>query len=210
MPYLRHRSFVLAPASPSFNTPIICSSVNRFDFMVRSHVGGLYSWAVLFAGITSLSGSRPLLHQLQEEFCLQHFAAFVHLDSVYTQILAECTGAQRTCEARTSARGRGRRRNCRRPDRDPLRPVGGLEKDTGLTRQGQDLTFKPQELYTMPRTRALVPDGNTNSLQRQSLVVDKPTGARNPAQEGALLRCRPDFEPIAPVLLHGRNLGARL
>src|SRR2546429_450552 len=53
MPYLRHRSFVLAPASPSFNTPIICSSVNRFDFMVRSHVGGLYSWAVLFAGITS-------------------------------------------------------------------------------------------------------------------------------------------------------------
>src|SRR5437588_66899 len=55
MPYLRHRSFVLAPASPSFNTPIICSSVNRFDFMVRSHVGGLYSWAVLFAGITSHS-----------------------------------------------------------------------------------------------------------------------------------------------------------
>src|SRR5439155_20228511 len=54
MPYLRHRSFVLAPASPSFNTPIICSSVNRFDFMVRSHVGGLYSWAVLFAGITSI------------------------------------------------------------------------------------------------------------------------------------------------------------
>src|SRR6266480_621177 len=54
MPYLRHRSFVLAPASPSFNTPIICSSVNRFDFMVRSHVGGLYSWAVLFAGITSV------------------------------------------------------------------------------------------------------------------------------------------------------------
>src|SRR5204862_5261053 len=53
MPHLRHRSFVLAPASPSFNTPIICSSVNRFDFMVRSHVGGLYSWAVLFAGITS-------------------------------------------------------------------------------------------------------------------------------------------------------------
>src|SRR5205809_1133309 len=53
MPYLRHRSFVFAPASPSFNTPMICSSVNRLDFMVRSHLGGLYSVTVLFAGSTS-------------------------------------------------------------------------------------------------------------------------------------------------------------
>src|SRR5436853_6660495 len=53
MPYLRHRSFVFAPASPSFNTPMICSSVNRLDFIVRSHLGGLYSVTVLFAGSTS-------------------------------------------------------------------------------------------------------------------------------------------------------------
>lgn len=32
---------------------MICSSVNRFVLIARSHVGGLYSWAVLFAGITS-------------------------------------------------------------------------------------------------------------------------------------------------------------
>ena len=50
---------------------------------------------------------------------------------------------------------------------------------------------------------------NTNSLQRRSLVVDEPTGARNPAQEGVLLRCRPDFESIA-VLPHGPNLAASL
>jgi len=32
---------------------MICSSVNRFVLIVRSHVGGLYSQAVLFAGVTS-------------------------------------------------------------------------------------------------------------------------------------------------------------
>jgi diamine N-acetyltransferase len=32
---------------------MICSSVNRFDFMVRSHKGGLYFCRVLFAGVTS-------------------------------------------------------------------------------------------------------------------------------------------------------------
>jgi hypothetical protein len=31
---------------------------NRFDFIVRSHQGGLYSWAV-FAGVTSVLGQRP-------------------------------------------------------------------------------------------------------------------------------------------------------
>ena len=29
----------LAPASASFSTAMICSSLNRFDFIVRSHVG---------------------------------------------------------------------------------------------------------------------------------------------------------------------------
>ena len=53
MPYLRHRSFAFAPASASFSTPMICPSVNRFDFIVRSHLGGLYSITVLFAGSTS-------------------------------------------------------------------------------------------------------------------------------------------------------------
>src|ERR1700719_1669378 len=37
IPYLRHRSFVFAPASASLSTPMICSSVNRFAFIVRSH-----------------------------------------------------------------------------------------------------------------------------------------------------------------------------
>jgi len=34
-PCLRARSAVFAPASASFNTPIICSSVNRDRFIVR-------------------------------------------------------------------------------------------------------------------------------------------------------------------------------
>jgi hypothetical protein len=36
IPWRRHKSLVFAPASASFNTPMICSSLNRFAFMVRS------------------------------------------------------------------------------------------------------------------------------------------------------------------------------
>src|SRR5437879_5162847 len=35
MPCLRHRSATFMPASASFSTPIICSSVNRDFFMTR-------------------------------------------------------------------------------------------------------------------------------------------------------------------------------
>jgi hypothetical protein len=37
MPYFRQRSFVFAPASASFSTAMICSSLKRFAFIVRSH-----------------------------------------------------------------------------------------------------------------------------------------------------------------------------
>src|SRR5690606_26484071 len=33
MPYFRHRSFVIAPASASLSTPMLCSSVNRRFFI---------------------------------------------------------------------------------------------------------------------------------------------------------------------------------
>src|SRR5437870_4995461 len=71
MPYLRHRSFVFAPASPSFNTPMICSSVNRLDFIVRSHLGGLYSVTVLFAGSTSGRPREVLLRRGKAEMSVE-------------------------------------------------------------------------------------------------------------------------------------------
>src|SRR6516162_2839688 len=37
MPYFRQRSLVFAPASASFSTAMICSSLKRFAFIVRSH-----------------------------------------------------------------------------------------------------------------------------------------------------------------------------
>src|SRR5260370_790798 len=46
---------VIPNPSSSLSTPLICPSVNRFDFIVRSHLGGLYSITVLFAGSTSES-----------------------------------------------------------------------------------------------------------------------------------------------------------
>src|SRR5690349_7834365 len=39
MPWRRHTSFVLPPASDSFSTAMICSSVNRLPFIVRSSLG---------------------------------------------------------------------------------------------------------------------------------------------------------------------------
>ncbi len=39
MPWRRHRSFVLVPASASSGTAMICSSVNRSPFMVHSSLG---------------------------------------------------------------------------------------------------------------------------------------------------------------------------
>src|SRR5918994_2024911 len=64
MPCLRHRSSTFAPASASFRTAMICSSLNRFFFTSASTFsGGLYLGTVLFQGSTSdqLSGERTEL-----------------------------------------------------------------------------------------------------------------------------------------------------
>ena len=49
----RQGSLLFAPASASFSTPMICSSVNRFPFIVRSYWGGLQSYRVLMPGVRS-------------------------------------------------------------------------------------------------------------------------------------------------------------
>jgi len=61
---------------------MICPSVNRFDFIVRSHLCGLYSITVLFAGSTShpQTAAQTLAHAPGDDGIAQRWREFISAD----------------------------------------------------------------------------------------------------------------------------------